>query len=443
MKATAGLRLLPGDRAESILDAIRQELVSNWPFFFPDSDAVSILDGKDEGLYAWLTVNYLLGNFKPTPDGRKRPTAAVMDLGGGSTQLVFEPHFDDAEKMQSLCSKQDGGLESDMCEAHFETKTLGAHDYRLYQNSFLGFGLMEARRQIKAQVLDFIQHHRQPNGAHQTDHGVWAGLMLVDRKHQAWRFVSSWAEQSGSQITINDNDLIVSHPCLAHSHIEMLSEHPHRIFLTGPVRLDNHGKHHDQDLTHQRCAAITARIFNKDAECTYDPPHCSFNGVYQPPIHDSFANLAGAEIYAFSYFFDRTDALVLDHDENYHGNDWQIMDLKRLAETACVLRPHHLDDDDDDPNRASVEHPWLDWRSVGKRLHRVLFGERDGNLRPIPELCLDLTFMHHLLETGYGLRGNQPVRIRKRIAGIETGWCLGATIDVISNSLRQNRLCAP
>ncbi|KAI9611504.1 hypothetical protein H4Q26_008457 [Puccinia striiformis f. sp. tritici PST-130] len=50
------------------------------------------MDGADEGVYAWVTINYLLKTIGPIPEGQKKNmTAAVMDLGGASTQIVFEP----------------------------------------------------------------------------------------------------------------------------------------------------------------------------------------------------------------------------------------------------------------------------------------------------------------------------------------------------------------
>lgn len=56
------------------------------------SKGVEIMDGKEEGVYAWITVNYLLNRIGNS-EGESRETAAVMDLGGGSTQIVFEPLF--------------------------------------------------------------------------------------------------------------------------------------------------------------------------------------------------------------------------------------------------------------------------------------------------------------------------------------------------------------
>ena len=60
-RATAGLRLLPNMVAEQLLDAIRHQL-KIYPFFM-DESSVQIMKGEDEGLFSWVTVNYLLGKF--------------------------------------------------------------------------------------------------------------------------------------------------------------------------------------------------------------------------------------------------------------------------------------------------------------------------------------------------------------------------------------------
>lgn len=82
LSATAGLRLLPGNKADNILAAVRSYLASKTPFRVSPG-AVSILDGKDEGAFAWMTLNYLLGHI----GGEAGSTVAAIDLGGGSVQV--------------------------------------------------------------------------------------------------------------------------------------------------------------------------------------------------------------------------------------------------------------------------------------------------------------------------------------------------------------------
>jgi guanosine-diphosphatase len=133
VKATAGLRLLGTAESDAILDEVRNRLKDNFPFGVGDENSVEIMDGKDEGVYAWITANYLaqkIGEGVDSPD-----TLAVMDLGGASTQIVFEPRFP---------SERDSLLEGE----HKYSLQFGGKEFTLYQHSYLGYGLMRARRSI-------------------------------------------------------------------------------------------------------------------------------------------------------------------------------------------------------------------------------------------------------------------------------------------------------
>uniref|UniRef100_A0A673WLD5 nucleoside diphosphate phosphatase n=1 Tax=Salmo trutta TaxID=8032 RepID=A0A673WLD5_SALTR len=85
LKATAGLRLLPPEKAQALLEQV-QDVFDESPFFVPD-DSVSIMDGTNEGILAWVTVNFLTGHLY----AETRKTVGILDLGGGSTQITFLP----------------------------------------------------------------------------------------------------------------------------------------------------------------------------------------------------------------------------------------------------------------------------------------------------------------------------------------------------------------
>jgi guanosine-diphosphatase len=59
LKATAGLRLISETKADRILEKV-ESLFNRYPFYMRDDD-VSILDGKYEGIYSWITLNYAKG----------------------------------------------------------------------------------------------------------------------------------------------------------------------------------------------------------------------------------------------------------------------------------------------------------------------------------------------------------------------------------------------
>lgn len=143
VKATAGLRLLGAAQSEAILAAVRHRLHDKYPFSLQDKDGVVIMDGKDEGVFAWMTANYLLNTIRAgTP--AHTPTYAVLDLGGASTQIVFEPVFDSAKPDSTL---EEGEHKYDLA--------FGGKKHTLYQHSYLGYGLMRARKSVH-RLVDFM-----------------------------------------------------------------------------------------------------------------------------------------------------------------------------------------------------------------------------------------------------------------------------------------------
>uniref|UniRef100_A0A8D0KM38 nucleoside diphosphate phosphatase n=1 Tax=Sus scrofa TaxID=9823 RepID=A0A8D0KM38_PIG len=120
LKATAGLRLLPEEKAEALLFEVR-EIFKKSPFLVPD-DSVSIMDGSYEG--GWLS-------FTGQLHGHSQETMGTLDLGGASTQITFLPQLE-----KTLEQTPRGYLTS------FE---MFNSTYKLYTHSYLGFGLKAAR----------------------------------------------------------------------------------------------------------------------------------------------------------------------------------------------------------------------------------------------------------------------------------------------------------
>jgi guanosine-diphosphatase len=156
VKATAGLRLLGHAESDAILAAVKQRLQTNYEFPLVSKDGVVIMDGKDEGVYAWITANYLLNTLPSGPattnsnvDPSNSTPYAVLDLGGASTQIVFKPSFDaDGDGIDD-----DGkGLEDG---EHKYDLYFGGQTHVLYQHSYLGYGLMRARAGVH-RVVEFM-----------------------------------------------------------------------------------------------------------------------------------------------------------------------------------------------------------------------------------------------------------------------------------------------
>uniref|UniRef100_A0A8C4DA40 nucleoside diphosphate phosphatase n=1 Tax=Dicentrarchus labrax TaxID=13489 RepID=A0A8C4DA40_DICLA len=95
LRATAGLRLLAAEKAQALLDQV-QHVFDESPFLVPDN-SVSIMNGTNEGILAWISVNFLTGHLK----AQTKKTVGILDLGGGSTQITFLP------KLRVSCSLAD------------------------------------------------------------------------------------------------------------------------------------------------------------------------------------------------------------------------------------------------------------------------------------------------------------------------------------------------
>ncbi|KAL2191070.1 nucleoside phosphatase GDA1/CD39 [Thermothelomyces heterothallicus CBS 203.75] len=345
VKATAGLRLVGPERSDKILAAVRRRLETNYPFpvVSQEQGGVSIMEGSDEGVYAWVTVNYLLGKIGG-PD--RSETAAVFDLGGGSTQIVFQPSF------EGLAS---GGMPDKLAEGdHKYDLDFGGQRFTLYQHSHLGYGLMSAREAIHARLVQDLHEANKPDTA--------------------------WTKQP------------VINPCLAAGTsktvtVKLADNHP----LGATIELNMTAP---STAAPAQCRSLAERILRKNAECELAP--CSFNGVHQPSIAKTFSR---EDIYLLSYFYDRTQPLGMPES-------FTLRELADLARSVCGGEP-----------------AWDVFASVPGAL---------DELRDRPEHCLDLNFMLALTHTGYEMPLDREVRIAKKIKDKELGWCLGASLPLLS-----------
>ncbi|KAL0751295.1 hypothetical protein Bca101_033298 [Brassica carinata] len=132
--ATAGLRTLGHEASENILQAVK-ELLRDRSMLKTEANAVTVLDGTQEGSYQWVTINYLLRNLgKPYSD-----TVGVVDLGGGSVQMAYAISEEDAASAPKPLEGED---------AYVREMYLKGRKYFLYVHSYLHYGLLAARAEI-------------------------------------------------------------------------------------------------------------------------------------------------------------------------------------------------------------------------------------------------------------------------------------------------------
>eukprot|EP00092_Neocalanus_flemingeri_P025359 GFUD01027494.1.p1 GENE.GFUD01027494.1~~GFUD01027494.1.p1 ORF type:complete len:452 (+),score=158.90 GFUD01027494.1:40-1395(+) len=125
LKATAGLRLLPAEQSEALISAVQERMdLSGF-----DNRGVGMLSKLDEGVFGWMTVNYLLDQLH-----HPRKSYVALDLGGGSTQITFLPKYEET-------------FSSSPASFLHPTKVFTT-PHTIYSHSYLGLGLMAAREAI-------------------------------------------------------------------------------------------------------------------------------------------------------------------------------------------------------------------------------------------------------------------------------------------------------
>ncbi|CAN9204063.1 unnamed protein product [Alternaria alternata] len=257
VKATAGLRKLGEEKSNAILAAVRKHLDNDYPFPLVSEErkGVEVMPGEMEGV---------------------DPTAAVLDLGGGSTQIIFEPTFPDTPR---------GGLPTKLAEGdHKYTLHFGNRDFDLYQHSYLGYGLMEARNNLHSTVLAGLHETNKDNREYLKKPIVNPCIAPGMTREVEVQMPKGHA--LGDSITVN---------------------------MTGP-----------STASPTQCRGLAEKTLHKDDECAIAP--CAFRGVHQPPFEQTFATEA---VYLLSYFYDRTQDLGMPES-------FTLRELQDLADKVCT-----------------------------------------------------------------------------------------------------------
>lgn len=319
--ATAGLRLLPDEQSIAILDHIEQLLKSmKRPYKLTDN-SIRILDGNSEGIFSWVTINFLL---KKLHNAKK--SVAVLDLGGGSTQVTFSPLLDETFRQSP---------------EHFliKRKILGEDEY-LYTHSYLGFGLMATRKYL---LISSINREKQ---------------------------------------------------YLPHEHVNLT----HPCFPTGQTF----------SWSYQY---VTYSITGIDGDC-YQFINSNFKKRNQvKPVPE----LKLREIYAISYYYDR----MYDVGKiNSNLGQVSIYDYYLAAKHICGST--HFDTQ----RKASTSRRFRGQKRLEKESNYEIKSED-------PFLCLDLTYIANLLNTGFGLQWRKKLTLGRKINNIEMSWALGSALSDI------------
>lgn len=148
IQATAGMRLLSEKKQKSILEELCKSIKSDTEYLLKDCSAqIQIIDGETEGLYGWLSLNYLLGNFNDFDSQIPRhASSGFMDMGGASTQLAFMPSDPDEITKHK----------NDIHTIYLKNVNGDLQEWDVFVDSWLGFGANKARSRYLVQLINLL-----------------------------------------------------------------------------------------------------------------------------------------------------------------------------------------------------------------------------------------------------------------------------------------------
>ena len=277
--ATAGMRLIPQTTQDEIVSAIKIGVKQDFKFVL-GAGHVKVISGVDEGVYAWIAINYILHRLEPHQSNASSipQTVGSLDMGGGSLQIAYEvPRIEFGAPVDS-----------------FRHLNFGPNNqYKLYVTTYLNYGANQVR---------------QAHFSHLTVN-TFASLL--------------------NYTTLNQSNIL--DPCLHHSQTEMSIHFGRSINFTG---LSNY----------QLCREVLRSHLNLEKPCPTPPLHCMMNNVYQAPIDfDTMAFYGFSEfwytmhdVYGTGgvYYRDKFDLSAREYCNLDWGTvlDWRSKDLYPRAD---------------------------------------------------------------------------------------------------------------
>lgn len=389
VRATAGLRFLDAEVpgvSGLILSELRKNLTSNWhfPLAFDDvrPGAVSVMTGREEGIYAWFALNWSLGRLH---DKQHQETAAIADLGGASSQLVFEVPQ---------------GIVSTSISSHVEKLTVGLRRYHLSYRSNELYGLISARKKLllKSEVLP--PNTKPHDGAKVKE-------------------IHVHCYDSGNCYPVNDPVTGDSHLVCGLSN----SFQDCQKIVHGTMFDKSSCSSHNQNTSSIDDTSLLSKSELKLYR-SIDGSRCSFIGIEN---NQELMILRSTDIYATSFYFDnfaKVHTGPLEQTSHKHPSNSTIQTHIDKDAFSYKFSLSSIADAATDACRSSSH---IEGLSPDTIIYDKMINQ-----------CFDLTYMHSLLENGYGISDEQDLISIKLIDGLEIGWPLGmALFSFIGASIPQ------
>lgn len=368
LRATAGLRLLNENKQKLLLESVSNTF-HKYGFYRPKLD-IAIMNETEEGIDAWLTLVYLKG------EQFYGSRIAALDLGGGSTQITYNPALANsslAEKL-NLLLKARQPIEPEQINAFRDPLKKNQKQMPRIDVEKAELEEIKPVKILKKQdVLNENNNEKDLNEeqaifAHMHQFRMFKrDINLYSRSYLGYGLMI--ARQLIFTNETNDRSLIDKHIFKS------------KCFVNG---FDGKFKFQDQTWNVQAQQDINSE--ERFYACMSTIDHYVSLNV------QTAVGLDQMSIYVFSYFYDiANDAGLLESNEDSSTiTTLSVRVLKETAKNYC--------------RNGSKDHPFL---------------------------CFDLTYIYSLLTKGYGLAEDIEIRVCKKIQQFEVAWSLGLALKLL------------
>ncbi|CAI9550447.1 unnamed protein product [Staurois parvus] len=324
--ATAGMRLLRLQN-ETKTHLILDAVSKTLRLYPVDFQGARILDGMEEGSFGWITVNYLLGTFIQH---------SYINSWIHPQQAMFGA-MDLGGASTQMTFQPSGDIEDNSTKMFFR---LYGFDYSIYTHSYLCYGQDQAMKIFLAYLIEVnttsgnVKNPCYPNG--------YKAIVTLSSVYNS-PCVSTFPGDIGANITVEG---------------------------TGDP---------------SECQMAIKNIFNF-SECSNKS--CSFNGIYQPPVHGKF--------YAFSAFYYTFNFLNLTYGQPLSFTNSSV------------------------------------WMYCTREWNELSASYPTENKKRLLEYCTSAMYILTLLVHGYKFNSESwnNIRFSKQAGNADVGWTLGYMLNM-------------
>jgi len=377
IKATAGMRLTSVENQEKTYDQIYEGVSTHENFTFSlDRADIGTISGDSEGLFAGISVNYLANRVAGdlTDKGfRSHGTLGALDMGGGSSQIVFQP--------RNVSSKSN----------RLSTDNFWSHSY-------LGYGVDQIRLLVWAFLAEDYKADQAPQlgstAAAETD---GKPLPIVQnpcgfRGHvQHWEAVALHGTGDSEACSDLLRKLVFGESCKRVRRVVNLGPPSHPLEAVEPVARPK-----------------------KLASEQYPP--CEMDDIVVPSTR-------GMEFYAMSVYFFALNAVftLVPEKLKHEGKEdaevdeiierWpnpSITDLRNIIDDFCAIN----------------------WATL-KELPKHGFTAPDQ----LSHRCVEVNWIVEMLSSGYAIPDDaRSITYAFKLSGMEVEWTLGFILSLVSRT---------